>query len=118
MIFLGLNNLVASGIWLMPLMFIESFVWAFIPYRLTIAISPAIAELRTATLMSQEELLWSDKASEAESATPGTAESCLRRLLSHVHAAGTTAGRVSEIYGMIIPVRTALSIFLQLRSCF
>ncbi len=96
---------------MLPLLFIESFVWAFIPFRLTIAISPAIAELRTATCMSQEELLWSGKAAAAESATSQTAESSLRRVLSHVRAAGTTAGRTSEMFGILIPVRTSLSIY-------
>ena len=67
---------------------------------------PAIYEMHTASSLCKEVLLCDSSVgahhADAKDASP---ESCLRRLMAHVAAAGITSGRSSEVYGIVMPVR-------------
>ena len=97
---------------MLPLFFLESFVWAFLPFRSGIAISPALDELRLANSIINDELFRRPESAKAAGAESTSPEASLNRMLLHVNAAGTTAGRLSQVFGILIPVRVACYVCL------
>ncbi len=69
---------------------------------------PALHELTAASDICKKELLCDGKQGEEQE----SAETCLRRMLQHVAAAGVTAGRCFEVYGLVIPVRALQIVFV------
>ena len=65
---------------------------------------PAFVEMQAASLLCKEQLLCDND--ETTQHADVSAESCLQRMMTHVAAAGITAGRSSEVYGIVAPVRT------------
>jgi hypothetical protein len=72
---------------------------------------PAFVEMQAAVLLCKRQLLCDSD--DCPQPADASAESCLQRMMKHVAAAGITAGRSSEVYGMVMPVRV-LQIPLQL----
>ena len=97
---------------LLPLFFLESFVLAFLPFRSGISISPAHDELRLANSIINDELFRRPESAKAAGAESTSPEASLNRMLLHVNAAGTTAGRLSQVFGILIPVRVACYVCL------
>jgi hypothetical protein len=80
----------------------QSFVWAVLPFKFAQTLYPAIEEMHTASVMGKEELLCDGNQGPQQDVS---AESCLQRVMLHITAAGITAGRSSEVYGIVIPVK-------------
>jgi hypothetical protein len=95
-------DFVAPGAWNTFLSTALSFVWAFIPLQFGLVLAPAVAEMKAAFVIAKQELLCDQPQAEAK---PVSAESSLRRALPHVAAAATTAGRCSEVFGIVVLVR-------------
>jgi hypothetical protein len=72
---------------------------------------PAFVEMQAASLLCKQQLLCDSD--DCPQHADASAESCLQRMMKHVAAAGITAGRSSEVYGIVMPVR-ALQAPLQL----
>jgi hypothetical protein len=104
-------NSAALGIFVFFFVVFVSFVWAFLPFKFAMTVYPAFVEMQAASLLCKQQLLCdSDDCTQHADAS---AESCLQRMMKHVAAAGITAGRSSEVYGIVMPVR-ALQIPLHL----
>ncbi len=83
-----------------------SFVWAFLPFKFAITLYPALVEMQAATLICKEHLLCDrDDSAQHGDADTVSAESSLQLMMTQVAAAGITAGRSSEVYGIVMPVR-------------
>ena len=96
-----------------------SFVWAFLPFKFAMSMHPALHEMTTASAICKKELLCDGKQGEEQDGRVESAETCLRSMLQHVAAAGITAGRCVEIYGLVVPVRALQVAFpLQLVILF
>jgi hypothetical protein len=108
------SNAAAPGIFVFFFVVMISFVWAFLPFKFAMTVYPAFAEMRAASLLCKEQLLCdcSDCTLHAD-AENASAETCLQRMMTHVAAAAITAGRSSEVYGIVMPVRV-LHIYVQL----
>jgi hypothetical protein len=63
--------------------------------------------MRLANSIINNELLRSPESANAAGAACASPEATLHRMMLHVNAAGTTAGRLSQVFGIIIPVRVA-----------
>jgi hypothetical protein len=92
----------APAAWNAVLAIAVSFIWAFIPLQFGLVLLPAVAEMKAAVVIAKQELLYDLQQAEAK---PVSAESSLRRALPHVAAAATTAGRCSEVFGIVVLVR-------------
>ena len=92
----------APAAWNAVLAIAVSFIWAFIPLQFALVLLPAVAEMKAAVVIAKQELLHDLQQAEAK---PVSAESSLRRALPHVAAAATTAGRCSEVFGIVVLVR-------------
>jgi hypothetical protein len=72
--------------------------------------SPALSEMRKAVSACRSELLFADSKQQllagdkSRDIRPASAESVVKRALSHVAAAAVNAGRSSQVFGLIIPV--------------
>lgn len=108
------SNAATPGIFVFFFVVMTSFVWAFSPFKFAMTVYPAFVEMRAASLLCKEQLLCdcSDCTLHADAET-ASAETCLQRMMTHVAAAAITAGRSSEVYGIVMPVR-ALHIYVQL----
>jgi hypothetical protein len=80
----------------------QSFVWAVLPFKFAKTLYPAVEEMHTASVMCKEGLLCDGNQSPKQDVS---AESCLQRVMLHITAAGITAGRSSEVYGIVMPVK-------------
>ncbi len=88
-----------------------SFVWAFLPFKFAMTVYPAIVEMQAASCLCKTELLCdSDDDTKHADVEVASAESCLKRVMAHVAAAGITSGRSSEVYGIVMPVQAPRSI--------
>jgi hypothetical protein len=95
-------NSAAPGIFVFFFVVPVSFVWAFLPLKFAMTVYPAFVEMQAASLLCKRQLLCDsdDHPQHADA----SAESCLQRTMNHVAAAGITAGRSSEVYGIVMPV--------------
>jgi hypothetical protein len=92
------SNSMWPGILIFVAALAQSFVWAVLPFKFALTLYPAIQEMHNASVACNEGLL-------CESNQDGSAESCLQRAMPHITAAGITAGRSSEVYGIAMPVK-------------
>jgi hypothetical protein len=100
------------GIVVVLITLVLSFVWAFLPFKFAMMMFPALNEMHSASALCREELLRDENQRKDQADSDDvSAESCLRRMMSHVNAAGITAGRCFEVYGLVIPVRIMQIIF-------
>jgi hypothetical protein len=106
-----LCNSAAPGIFVFFFVVSVSFVWAFLPFKFAMTLYPAFVEMQAASQLCKRQLLCDGD--DCPQHADASAESCLQRMMKHVAAAGITAGRSSEVYGMVMPVRV-LQIPLQL----
>jgi hypothetical protein len=95
------SNSARPGILIFFTVISQSFVWAVLPFTFAKTLYPAIDEMHTASVLCEKELLC-NRNHGAQQVAP--AESCLQRIVSHVAAAGITAGRSSEVFGIVMPV--------------
>ena len=88
-----------------------SFVWAFLPFKFAMTVYPAIVEMQAASCLCEAELLCdSNDGTKHADVEAASAESCLKRIMEHVAAAGITSGRSSEVYGIVMPVKAPASL--------
>jgi hypothetical protein len=91
-----------SGILIFFAALAQSFVWAVLPFKFAKTLYPAIEEMHAASVLCKEGLLCDGNQGPQQDVS---AESCLQRVMLHITAAGITAGRSSEVYGIVIPVK-------------
>ena len=91
-----------------------SFIWAYIPFIFSITMSPALSEMQKAVSACRNELLFADTKQQilAGDIRSASAESVVKRALSHVAAAAVNTGRSSQVFGLVIPVGATSFIFL------
>jgi hypothetical protein len=84
------------------------------PFKFAMSMFPALNEMHAASALCKEELLCDyDRGKRLTDTKSVSAESCLKRAMSHAAAAAITSGRSSEVYGLVMPVRS----FLALHFC-
>jgi hypothetical protein len=96
------SNSVWPGILIFVAALAQSFVWAVLPFKFAKTLYPAIEEMHTASVTCKEGLLCDSNQGPQQNAS---AESCLQRVMLHITAAGITAGRSSEVFGIVMPVK-------------
>jgi hypothetical protein len=102
-----------SGSWIFISFIVLSFIWAYIPFLFSITMSPALSEMQKAVSACRNELLFADTKQQilAGDIRSASAESVVKRALSHVAAAAVNTGRSSQVFGLVIPVRATSFIF-------
>lgn len=79
------------------------------PFKFAMSMYPALNEMHAASALCKEELLCDiEHGKQHVDSKSVSAESCLKRVMSHAAAAAITSGRSSEVYGLVMPVRACL----------
>ncbi len=81
------------------------------PFKFAMSMYPALNEMHAASALCTEELLCDhDHGKGLTDSKSVSAESCLKRAMSHAAAAAVTSGRSSEVYGLVMPVTACLAL--------
>jgi hypothetical protein len=105
------------GSWIFISFIVLSFIWAYIPFIFSITMSPALSEMQKAVSACRNELLFADTKQQilagdrSRDIRSASAESVVKRALSHAAAAAVNTGRSSQVFGLVIPVGATSFIF-------